>query len=393
MKIMIENIDNLIKKRKSKSSFKFNDKIIITVLGIVLVGIVALNAFSSTNMALIMNEKISEFQELNRPAKLKITKIDVGDCINCFDINTHFESIKSSDKTDVIEEKILSFPSPEAQDLINKYSIEKLPTMIIEGEVDKDNVAANFDKLRKVDNVVIFNQQEPPYYDVSIGRVVGEVTLTLINDQNCQECVDLSSFSAQLKQQGVAIVKENNLDYSSPEGRKLINKYKIDKVPALLLSNDIIFYREIIQPLRNIGTFESDGLYVLRTYNPPYLDLSTNDVLGRVSVTYLDDASCSTCYDVNIQRDILQQYGVFIANETFYDINSDNGQAIINKYNITKVPTIIISPEISVYSSITQVWDKVGTIADDGFYIFTNGEVMEQLGGFIDLSQPRSDNN
>ena len=106
--------------------------------------------------------------------------------------------------------------------------------------------------------------------------------------------------------------------------------------------------------------------------NPPYWDIKDNEAKGLVTVTYVTDDSCSDCYNVQVHKTILENYGVFIANKSTVDISSIEGQSLISKYSITKVPTIIVSSDLQYYQAIIKVWTQVGTVEDDGNYIFRN---------------------
>jgi len=46
------------------------------------------------------------------------------------------------------------------------------------------------------------------------------------------------------------------------------------------------------------------------------------------------------------------------------------------KYNITKVPALLVSPDAKYYQNLNTAWAEVGTIAPDGWYIFRSTEVM-----------------
>jgi len=60
---------------------------------------------------------------------------------------------------------------------------------------------------------------------------------------------------------------------------------------------------------------------------------------------------------------------------------------LVAQYNITKVPTIIMSPDVKYYelNNFQTVWKQVGTIENDGYYVFRS---MRALNGVIykDLS-------
>ena len=73
-----------------------------------------------------------------------------------------------------------------------------------------------------------------------------------------------------------------------------------------------------------------------------------------------------------------EEFGVVLGNEETIDISSEKGKQLLETYNLTKVPTIILSADAADYTVLAQVWSNVGIIADDGSFIFTN---MEQLEG------------
>jgi len=112
-----------------------------------------------------------------------------------------------------------------------------------------------------------------------------------------------------------------------------------------------------------------------------YIDLATGEAMGLVDVTYLIDSSCSDCYDVAKQKQIIENnFGVTIKSEQTVDARSTSGRALIDKYSIAQAPTVIISSEVSAYEALTQAWRQVGSIEDDGTYVFRQNAA---LGGVI----------
>jgi hypothetical protein len=105
-------------------------------------------------------------------------------------------------------------------------------------------------------------------------------------------------------------------------------------------------------------------------------DTVSNQIRGKVQVTYLTDQSCKECYDVSIHDKALTNLGVPINNIKRIDISSDEGKGLVSKYKIKAVPTLLISGEVSEYQSLVSVWKDVGTIASDGTYVFTELSVM-----------------
>jgi len=72
----------------------------------------------------------------------------------------------------------------------------------------------------------------------------------------------------------------------------------------------------------------------------------------------------------------LLRFGIVINNEKTYDINSPEGKQFIQKYNIKKVPIIILSPDANYYLSLKQAWRSVGSTESDGWFVMRNPEAI-----------------
>ena len=83
-----------------------------------------------------------------------------------------------------------------------------------------------------------------------------------------------------------------------------------------------------------------------------------------------------------INRNILQQFGVAFKEEKILDVARPEAKSLLQKYNISKIPVIILSPDASVYPSLDKAWKSVGTVADDGWLVMRKAEV---LGTYRDL--------
>lgn len=60
-----------------------------------------------------------------------------------------------------------------------------------------------------------------------------------------------------------------------------------------------------------------------------------------------------------------------------YEANSTEGMALIKKYNITAVPTVLYSPDASYYQDFDKVWlYQNSTIASDGWHVFRSFNVI-----------------
>jgi len=348
-----------------------------------------IGAISLMNIYIIQGraEKVNEAKEIAkeflRPAKLEVTKILLSDCEECFDIETALESIKKQN-VNVTEERTIYLNENYAKEIIDKYNIEKIPTLIISGETNKtEQLKSFFGNIGDFpdEKNVVFTSLKPPYYDVTLSRVVGKVSVINVVDSLCEECIPLSQVADALKQSGVAITEEKTYEYFSSEGIGLINRFDISRIPAILISNEVNYYdvKEQIQQLAE----EKNGFYALHATSAPYRDLKQGKVIGLVKIILLDDSSCGECYDVSINKQILPRFGVFVNEEEAYDVSSNEVRELIAKYNIEKVPALLLSPEVSEYPAFVQVWQSVGTIEGDGWYVMRK---PESLGTYKDLA-------
>lgn len=200
--------------------------------------------------------------------------------------------------------------------------------------------------------------------------------LITIKDALCVDCFNVDAIAAAIKQQNIKLTKEKSLDYSSEEVKQLINKYSIKKIPTLIVSGEINKNPQLNALLSQLGETR-EGAIIFSNVPPVYIDLTTNAARGRVEIINIFDSSCAECYNVSIQRQILERnFGVVVFSEKNYDTNSSQGKTLIKNYNITKVPTIVFSPEASVYPALNQIWPQVGTIENDGWYVFRNMEAL-----------------
>lgn len=322
-----------------------------------------------------LNLKISEIKDLNKPANIQIIKILNSKCADCFDTSDVLSEIKSN-KINLTEEKTLEFDSEEARVLMNKYNINKIPTIIVTGEISK--ITSSLDKSN---DALVLTQIAPPYTALN-GDVKGLVSLTILKDSSCKECSDTSLESIE---KIIKIVNKTIIEISSAEGQEYRTRYNITKLPTLIFSKELGDYDYaygINQNWAKIGTIEDDGSYISRIISPPYKDLEKDKIIGITDLILLKDSSCETCYDVNVHKEILKKYGLVFGSEKTIDISSNEGKEIINKYNLNLVPTFILSKDASAYSILMEIWPSIGTIEDDGSYVF---RLVENMGVYKNI--------
>ncbi len=356
---------------------------------LMLAALLILNSFFVFSFGKSLNTKIDEAEELARPAKIEIIKIG-SSCEGCFDADAVIGALKNSG-LEITGEKSLSRNSQETLSMIKKYDIDKLPAIVLTGEIDKNPISG----FKKVDDALIFDAITPPYEEAATRKVIGEVSTIIIKDDACKACRDLSLMVQSLRQNGVFIGKEKALDSSGTEAKGLIGKYNLTKVPALLVSKDIEAYAGIVQSISNLKS--KDGSYYIIESQAPYIEAESGKLRGMAKLILLNDSSCPECYDVGIHKSALKGLGVSTEEERVMDANSAEGKQLISKYSIKNAPTLILSGDLKVYEGLNGVWDQVGTIEADGTYVFREMSAIGKV-KYRDLSsneikdsQPSSD--
>ena len=147
----------------------------------------------------------------------------------------------------------------------------------------------------------------------------------------------------------------------------------------MLISQDIDYYEGIKDALETFGAENKNGFYIINPIQPPYRDLVQNKITGMAELIMITDESCTECYDVTINKRIIEGMGVVIDKESTFDVNSAEGKKLISKYNISKVPAILISPEAREYKTLVNAWRQVGSIEEDGWFVMRKPEVLGNI--------------
>lgn len=210
-----------------------------------------------------------------------------------------------------------------------------------------------------------------------------KLRVTVIGKNDCDNCFDINLFLEALRQNDVEITATESIDYSSSEAKQLVSEYEIGKLPTLLISGDLNKNEQLAAAWPSLGRIV-DGVFVFDQVLPPYYDIESGEVKGELQITYLTVDECSDCYDVSLHQSALANLGISGQEEKTVDVSSEQGQEIVEKYGIVAAPTVLIGGEVDVYTSLSQIWEAYGNVADDGTYVFTNTEAM---GNYYDLQQ------
>lgn len=341
---------------------------------IIIFAVIGIALLSSGIYTVYQLKKLSAPPAQPSQPEIDMYKIVPDFCEDCFNIEIVEQFIKEKANAKIINTKTLSIQTSEAKEFIKKYNLTKLPAVVLTGEIEKITLPP----FQKRENALVFDQTPPPYFDVQTAKVKGKITATIIRAENCEKCTDLANIVTQLKQIGVFVINKT-LSSEEKTAKELLQKYKLKKVPALLLSKEASEYQIINAAWNNLGTIEQDGTYVLRTIIPPYKDIKTGIIKNEPTITLLTDKSCTTCYNVTILKDLItSNFGMTFEKQESIDISSKDGIKLLTKYKINKVPTVMLSPEATEYPNFKEAWKKVGEEIN-GQFVFKQLNLLEGM--------------
>jgi len=278
---------------------------------------------------------------------------------------------------------VVASDSPEGIALISKYNITTLPSAVLTPSAPLntsfDTVWLQGAGTIETDGKYVYRNIAPPYYIVENKTIAGLVDGVAINATGCTGCVDASIYFSSLQSAGKIYFQNTTiLQPEDPQAKQLISQHNITKLPALFLSENIDVYPFFTNNVAKLGQIEN-GWFVLRNVTPPYEDLIDNkSVKGLVKAVYVVNNSCTDCLNISQLSDYLTgSGGVYVANITVYDISSADAKALVKKYNISAIPTVLYSPEASVYSGFDGAWASINsTVAPDGWFVFRSHSLL-----------------
>src|SRR3989344_7542754 len=127
-------------------------------LAIILGLVVLINIFTASAISKQIKEGKLIAEEKLKPAKIELTAVKNSKCTDCFDISTAVSHIKNAN-ANVTKENSLEFDSKDGRELVKKYGIRKVPSVIIKGEIEKISIQG----LEKNQDALIFTQISPPF--------------------------------------------------------------------------------------------------------------------------------------------------------------------------------------------------------------------------------------
>ncbi len=357
-------------------------KAIFFLLG-VLAAVVLVNSALSVYSLSTIDSRIAVAVEEKMPASVELTLFLPQNCPECAGLEGFLTAI-SSDKSliNVTKTSKVYLGSAQAAGL---PSVTRLPAIVASGQVAKSQkVSAFFSSLgfSTGESQIVLETPLAPFFDTASGKALGLVDATaILAPTDCTTCVSGQKMISDLELAGMYFSSKSSLTYESAEGQELIARNEIKVLPAVVLSEDAGYYSKTLSDI--LSQKNSEGKYVIEATQPIYYDIALKRRRGEVSITFLNDSSCSNCSDVTYNLAILAGYGLVPQNQTVLDISSDGGKALVAKYNITKVPTFVLEGDGTLYVSLISVWPSVGTFETDGKMVFRSPDIM---GPYVDLA-------
>tara|TARA_Y100000310_G_scaffold33096_1_gene31305 strand:- start:389 stop:1696 length:1308 start_codon:yes stop_codon:yes gene_type:complete len=190
-----------------------------------------------------------------------------------------------------------------------------------------------------------------------------QIELTIIQDSSCTDCVDITQLVETL--QNVDITDQAEIEFDSDKGKELIRKHNIEKIPTIIVTGET-------EKAGLLQFQKSEDALVFTDLPPPYVDTTTGDVVGLVSVTKIISKDCEKCTDLDTIIDQLELLGITFGEETELEYTSSEAQTLLSKYELDIVPSLILSKDAEEYEVISQLWLQLGTVEDDGSYVVRN---------------------
>ncbi len=164
----------------------------------------------------------------------------------------------------VATKRTVDAASSEGKKLIAQYSITKLPTVLFRKNSEASQAFLNDFGDKASDGTFVLREIVPPYRDVATNTTKGRFGIILLADKACKECYDVALHKTPLARLGMTPTDEKMVDVADKEGKELIEKYRIETVPTLIMQGDLIEYKSLEQVWDQVGTIEADGSYVFR---------------------------------------------------------------------------------------------------------------------------------
>ncbi len=198
-----------------------------------------------------------------------------------------------------------------------------------------------------------------------LSPILPAFEVVTIEDNTCLDCFNVTQVIDQIRVMNINVTGYRVLEYNTEDGNTLILKYNVTTLPSvLLLSKDSISNSFSLAGFRRV-----DDALVLLAVRPVYIDVATHKQVGHIDITILSSSvSCPDCFNISSVLDQIKS----IAAVRNVRVQSSSASLVMQLYNITKLPTMILSSDTRVYEVLAKAWSDIGTVEQDGSYVVRN---------------------
>jgi hypothetical protein len=196
------------------------------------------------------------------------------------------------------------------------------------------------------------------------------VRALILDIPSCPDCYDLGQYV-------VALNDTVNMEVERVSAQDF--PFTPQRLPAMAFNKTLEEYPDLLLNWTAVGNITTvpDGRYagvwyILPSFSPPYYITANKSVAGRVTVTYLTMRSCGECYNTTLLRTLIDSSRITVGTERTLDVETPAGGALAARYNITRVPAMVMDAQASYYPTLRPGWDVVGTVEQDGSFVLRN---------------------
>ncbi len=324
-------------------------------------------------MIMVIVSFIYFMKDVGMDNKIIITVINNKDCDYCSDPSSIAEMIKNDKNVDVSEVLELDYRDEKAKRLLEITRAKTVPVIMIEGNTfTKTSVYKNMtpEDFEEYGNKYILVNFLPPFTNIENGEIIGKVNAIKLTDKSCNKCADINHMIIKFRELGIYMNDAKNIDISSDDGKVLIEKYDIEKVPVLILDQNMGLYPHIVNSWETLGSIEEDGTYIVRKTLPPYKILESNEIKGLITITYIVDKTCTECFDPKKIKERIMRIMPQYKEEIILDISDIKTQQLVIDKGIEHVPTVILSNDVNEYPLFENFFGNIFEKQDDESFIF-----------------------
>lgn len=208
--------------------------------------------------------RVRDKKEIVRPSRLDVVVVVDGTCPTCTSPKLFLDALQ---KQQVVFSSIIQIDgtTEDGKHYITAHKLESFPAVIVSGETSRGAELQQFlAQISAQDDGTFIYSVPAPYHEVASDKVRGLLRATYITPIDCNSCYDVTNNAIALNNLGVNITEDKALTAESPEGKELIQQYKINYLPTVILVGDLGVYSAFQNVWPQVGSTEQDGAYVLR---------------------------------------------------------------------------------------------------------------------------------